>query len=404
MEETLRSAALAHVARILGLFYTDELPQLLGLDAPAGGCGQRTRSVLSTLGTITYKRAYTATVDEKGKTVRSFPLDDALGITQGCTTPMVSMMSWAGAVFGSYDDAGKALGKLSGVAVEGRRIQRLINAVSAKENEWIIARDREVVKGGILNLQVDMTGIRMRPEELVGVRGKDGDPKKCQVKVGAIFRQQTNSEGEIERIPNSTTRVVTFDDVLNFSRMVMDEAVTRGYHDADIVVFTSDGAEWIWKMVDDRFKGVVQIVDFYHAVEHLSSLCELVEPDKKKAAKLIRKRRSILKNWGANSTIAFFSKLAKGHCKQDEIEEGLHYFITNRLRMRYREFRKKGYFIGSGVIEGSCKCLVNQRTDLGGQRWLKSGSVNVLRIRAAIQDNLHDEYWKTVGKIRPMAG
>lgn len=68
--------------------------------------------------------------------------------------------------------------------------------------------------------------------------------------------------------------------------------------------------------------------------------------------------------------------------------------------MKYREFRQKGYFIGSGVIEGNCKCLVNQRTDLGGQRWLKSGSLNVLRIRAAIADNLHDNYWKTQGKLR----
>ena len=72
--------------------------------------------------------------------------------------------------------------------------------------------------------------------------------------------------------------------------------------------------------------------------------------------------------------------------------------------MRYREFRGKGYFIGSGVIEGTCKNLVNQRTDLGGQRWLRSGSLNVLRIRAAIIDNMHDRYWKTIGAItRPAA-
>ncbi len=63
----------------------------------------------------------------------------------------------------------------------------------------------------------------------------DGEPKKRQVKGGIIFRQEANKE--------------------------------RGYHEADTVVFTADGAEWIWIMVEDRFKGAVQIVDFYHAAE-----------------------------------------------------------------------------------------------------------------------------------------
>ena len=157
-------------------------------------------------------------------------------------------------------------------------------------------------------------------------------------------------------------------------------------------------------MVEDRFKGAVQIVDFYHATEHLGILCNLAEPDKKKASILLRKRRTILKNWGADSLIRFLTNLAQGHEKQEEIKKALGYFIDNQARMKYREFRQKGYFIGSGVIEGSCKCLVNQRTDLGGQRWLKTGSVNVLRIRAAVQDNLHDLYWKSVGTITLKAG
>jgi hypothetical protein len=345
-------------------------------------------------------RAYVTTTGPDGKSRRRFPLDDALGITEGCTPAMAGMATWAGAKFGSYDEAGEALGRLAGVAVPGRRIQRLVNAVAEKERAWIASREKQEIKGGILNLQADMTGIRMRPEELIGVKGKDGAPKKCQVKVGAVFRQQTNSDGEIQRIPGSTTRVLSFADVTAFSQELMVEARLRGYCQADTVVFVSDGAEWIWRMADDRFKGAVQIVDFYHAAEHLAALCEIAEDDKQKATDLFRKRRNILRNWGADSLITFFTDLAKDHPRQAEIEAALAYFITHRERMKYRQFRQKGYFIGSGVIEGSCKCLVNQRTDLGGQRWLKTGSLNVLRIRAAIQDNLHDLYWKTAGKIR----
>ncbi len=390
---------MAHAARLLGLFYSRELPGLLGLNDPTGSRGLRERHILTTLGPVSYQRAYTNAPVPDGTTVRRFPLDEALGITGGCTPAMAGMMTWAGACFGSYDEAGEALGRLAGVVVPGRRVQRLVNAVAQKEREWIAAREKDMIKGGILNIQADMTGIRMRPEELINVKGQDGAPKKCQVKVGAVFRQQTNAEGEIQRIPDSTTRVVSFEDVTTFSRMLMNEAQRRGYRQADTVVFTSDGAEWIWRMVEDRFKNVVQIVDFYHAATHLADLCEIAETDKEKAQALFRKRRHILRNWGADSLIAFFSNLAMSHPRQADVEAALAYFITHRERMKYRQFRQMGYFIGSGVIEGSCKCLVNQRTDLGGQRWLKTGSVNVLSIRAAIQDNLHDQYWKEVGKL-----
>ena len=92
--------------------------------------------------------------------------------------------------------------------------------------------------------------------------------------------------------------------------------------------------------------------------------------------------------------IRFFRDVAQGHPRKTEILAELAYFEKHRKRMQYRHFRKKGYFIGSGVIEGSCKCLVNQRCDLAGQRWHPESSQKVLRIRAAVQDGLHDVYWR----------
>ena len=113
-------------------------------------------------------------------------------------------------------------------------------------------------------------------------------------------------------------------------------------------------------MADQRFRGAVQIVDFYHACGHLSELCGAACPDTdgERFRKLFRTRRDMLRKWGVDA------------------------------------FRKKGYFIGSGVIEGSCKCLVNQRCDLAGQRWHPGSSQKVLWIRAAVQDGLHDSYWR----------
>lgn len=375
---------------MLGRFYMEILPGVLGLQRPAGGHGQRTRSVLTTVGPVELTRAYV--IGKDGEHV--FPLDQALGIVAGCTPAAAGMLCWSGAQASSFDQAGEALCRLAALNVPGRRIQRIVNQCAEAETAWAAGRPREDHRGGILNIQADMAGIRMRKEDLVGVSGKDGDPKKRQIKGGIVFRQETNADGEIQRVPGSTTRIVTFDDVTSFSRMLFDEAAKRGYFEADQVVFTADGAEWIWAMVKDRFKRAVQIVDFYHATEHLGELCRLAEPDPDRASKIFKQRRHLMKTHGAACIIRFFEDLSAEHANKEKIEEALHYFRTNLVRMNYGKFRKQGYFIGSGAMEGTCKSLVKQRTDLAGQRWHPSGSLNVLRIRALIADKLHDAYWK----------
>lgn len=140
----------------------------------------------------------------------------------------------------------------------------------------------------------------------------------------------------------------------------------------------------------------MQTVDFYHACEHLSALCGVVCPDTggEEFGRLFGTRRDMLRRWGVDSTIRFFRNVARGHPRRDEILAGLACFERHRGRMQYRDFRRKGYFIGPGVVEGSCKCLVNQRCDLAGQRWHPESSQKVLRIRAAVQDGLHDAYWR----------
>lgn len=375
---------------MLGKFYAEVAPRLLGLEQPTGCCGFRTRTVLSTLGAFELSRAYI--VDKEGR--RSFPLDDALGLVGGCTPAASGMIAWAGAQSASYELAGEALSRLAGIQVPGRRVQRMVNRVAADETAWAQARPQEDHTADILNIQTDMTGIPMRKEDLVGVAGKNGDPKKRQVKGGIVFRQEINAEGEIQRVPCSTTRVVSFEDVTSFSRTLFAEAVTRGYHAADTVVFTADGAEWIWLMVEDRFKKAVQIVDFFHAAEHLGVLCHLAEADKDKAEAMFALRRRLMRDYGAGCIVRHFERLPADHPRKAEIDAALNYFTTNLKRMDYGTFRARGYFIGSGAMEGTCKSLVKQRTDLAGQRWHPSGSLNVLRIRALVADQLHDHYWQ----------
>ena len=391
VEEALRAAAMRAVARFLGEFYTEELPPMLGVERPAGRRGTRAATVLSTVGEVRYSRAYVPGGEAP------FPLDEALGIVGGCTPPMASLLSRAGAMLQSYDAAGEMVTAASGVRVTGRRVHRLVSGVADAEAEWAARRPRDAAEHDVINIQADMTGLPLRREDLAGVAGRDGrPPRKRQVKVGAAFLQEANACGEVQRVPSSTTHVVQFSDWADFGEALYNEAVRRGYLRAKAAVFTSDGADWIWEMAGQRFGGAVQIVDFYHACEHLSALCGVVCPDTggEEFGRLFGTRRDMLRRWGVDSTIRFFRNVARGHPRREEILAGLAYFERHRGRMQYRDFRRKGYFIGSGVVEGSCKCLVNQRCDLAGQRWHPESSQKVLRIRAAVLDGLHDAYWR----------
>jgi hypothetical protein len=168
----------------------------------------------------------------------------------------------------------------------------------------------------------------------------------------------------------------------------------RGYATARQTVFIGDGAEWIWNLVNDRFKDAVQIVDFYHACEHLHTLCQTLESDELAAKTLFKKWRRRLKINGLPKLLAEAMQRATllPSTTAQAILSQLEYFNKNAARMTYGIFRRKGYFIGSGAVEGSCRHIVAQRTKLSGMRWHCSGAENVLAFRSLIKSNLFDAY------------
>jgi len=300
----------------------------------------------------------------------------------------------------SFDQASETLQRFAGLSVPSSQIQRVVKHYAPHASSWKETRQVSGLRPPvpILNIQADMTGIPMRPEELIDIKGKqpDGSAKTRQIKIGCVFTQSLDSKGKPQRNPLSSTYVSTFGEVSDLSALLYSEALKAGYATAHTTVFLGDGAEWIWNMVEDRFRGVVQIVDFYHACEHLHSLCQTLEPDPAKAQTLFGAWRHRLKQnglpWILQETTRRAARLSRGRRKT--IAEQLLYFRNNASRMTYRTFRRKGYFIGSGAVEGACRHIVAQRTKLSGMRWLRPGAANVLTFRCLIKSNLFDSYCK----------
>ena len=113
------------------------------------------------------------------------------------------------------------------------------------------------------------------------------------------------------------------------------------------------------------------------------------------ASESFRILRRKLKRYGVNCVIRHFECLDASKAKRKGINERIHYFLSHRERMQYHLYRREGWPIGSGEVEGACRSLIKQRTDLSGQRWSPVGALNVLWVRALIKDGLHDQYWDT---------
>jgi hypothetical protein len=212
-----------------------------------------------------------------------------------------------------------------------------------------------------------------------------------------VFTQSRDSQGRPQRDPSSSTYIAAFCDRIEFAPLLWDEAIKRGYRTARKTVFIGDGAEWIWNMVNDRFGDAVQIVDFYHACEHLHSLCQALEPDDQNAQALFKRWRRRLKNNGLPAILeATTARLASLNAEDRKAAKAeMAYFQNHAHRMKYRTFRRKGYFIGSGAIEGACRHIVAQRAKLSGMRWSCDGAENVMAFRCLIKSNLFDDYCRS---------
>jgi len=387
---------LRDTARLLENFFNHELPELLGeptLQPNERFHSYQTRKVCTGVGPIRLRRPY-----YRGDQGGRYPMDEALGLYDQYTPATVQLMCWAGAMDSSFELASETLARFAGLQIPGRQVQRVVNSFGQQAATWMHDRQSEERKTPVevLNIQTDMTGIPARPEELQGVKGKqpDGTAKTRQIKVGCVFTQSRDARGHPQRDPFSSTYIAAFCDRTDFAPLLWTEALKRGYATARKTVFIGDGAEWIWNMVNDRFSDAVQIVDFYHACEHLYALCRALQPDEVRAKALFKKWRRRLKNNGLSrileETAERLPSLDAEARKAAEAQ--IPYFQTNAERMKYRTFRRKGYFIGSGAIEGACRHIVAQRAKLSGMRWSCGGAENVLAFRCLIKSNLFDTY------------
>jgi hypothetical protein len=335
-----------------------------------------------------------------GKPQGHYPADAALGLEVGYTPALARLMCLEGADDSSYQKAETHLRETGGIAVSARQVQRVVQRVGSAAQAW---QEREAKPGGsavpILYVSADGTGVPMRKEELAGRAGKqaDGGAKTRMAYLGCVFTQhKRDAEGHPVRDYESTTYLSSFGSIDEFGRALRREAIRRGLGSAQKVVLLIDGATGLGNMGRLCFSTAIQIVDYYHALEHAGKVLAALlgspdHPDYK--TRLHGWAKQLLKD-KVQKLIAQTRQECAGKPNAVAVEETLGYFVNNVGRMKYGSYRRQGFFIGSGVIEAGCKTVIGTRCKQSGMFWGESGAENILAFRCIHASRRLNEFWK----------
>jgi hypothetical protein len=177
--------------------------------------------------------------------------------------------------------------------------------------------------------------------------------------------------------------------------LLWQEAVRRGWQTVLDQEVVADAAAWIWNLVADYFYDSLQIVDWFHAVEHLSNAAESAYPDALPARqRWLKEHKTILFQGEAEQIGQQLQQLAQTAppAAQEILETEAAYFDKHKHRMQYLEWRNEGWLIGSGTVESAAK-QYKQRFTAAGMRWKREGLERLIPIRSAVLSGTFSARW-----------
>jgi hypothetical protein len=376
---------------------------------PCGGRARyhqmRPKHLVTALGRIGIERPYYLCPDcHKGQC----PLDVELDTESTGFSPGVRRMIAMVGSETSFEQGHAQLELLAGIDVTTKAVERQAEAIGDD-----IARKEKLRATGalqlelpeilgpavpILYIEMDGTQIPMVRTELEGRTGRsEGKPARTrEVKVGAVFTQTTtDEEGRPVRDEASTTYTAAIESAEEFGPRIYTEAWERGWSRAEKKAIIADGAEWIWNIADQHFPGAIQIVDIFHARQHLWDLARALCPvDETKQKRWVMRQQAKLDSGEIEKLVRSLRSLDVANPElADKIRIEADYFERNAARMRYPEFRLQHLFIGSGVIEAACKTVIGLRLKQSGMFWTVYGANAIIALRCHRLSGKFEDYW-----------
>ena len=409
LEMALRQGTLRLAARAIEQRLNADTSDEVGSRIPCRCCGEaqfagrRSKQVHSVLGPLRLERAYYY-CSSCGH--GCCPRDRHLGIENTSLSPALTRMTGTVGAMVSFQEGSELLRELAGVIVDAKQVERTAEALGQEiaEDERHHSEPLDTLPlPKTLYLGIDGTGIPLRAEELTGVSGKRaGAAKTREVKLCTVWSAESlDTDGTPLRDEGSITYSAAIEsaripDIAKersaFAQRVWRESQRRRFTQAERRATLGDGAPWIWNLVEELFPGAIQIVDRFHAKQHLSELSKalygLTSP---RAVRWAKRRHEELDSGQFGALLA---ALRRQVARSEEARRCLHYFQSNRERMRYPEFHAQGLCTSTGVVEAGCKVAIGTRLKRAGMHWTVRGSNAIIALRCSKLSGRFQDFWE----------
>jgi hypothetical protein len=360
--------------------------------------------------------------------------DELWGIKGTRTTPGVQQyISYLCSML-TFDEAAEAFRRVLPGKMSARQALNLARpvgrALAAKEDAEVKAHFDQASQAKTHDLEgeqqpmvKDIARLYIEPDGIMGRMRRESVPmekheqeRKGDVyrenRVGAVFLAERGNERSelapdvwIDTPKEGSQQYVARRTALGgFDQLLYALACQAGLARAEQVVVIGDGAHWIWDLADEQFPGAVQIVDLYHAQEHVWDVAHAVfARTTGEGISWAKHACDLLIHGKIEDLVAQISELppvAPPPGKSKSVpEQAMGYFTTNAERMRYPAFRAQGMHVGSGIAEAACKRVVTTRFKQTGMRWTPDGLDAILPLRTAKLNRTYDQFWQTQSRL-----
>lgn len=382
---------------------------------------KREASLLTVFGRVTYERGYYAGCEcGKGQA----PLDLALGLNPGGVSAGLSELLALAGVELAFDHSRRWVEKYLLFQVS----ENTIRATTEERGERMQTNEKELEKHSqeAQWLQERVRTVTDIPKRLYGsidaakvrIEPRDPDQKALQeeawrdMKVGCWYelervpparrssRQRHKHDRELAVYRASNLRYYCdITEAKKFGNLVWASGCRVKADLATELVFVCDGAVWIWNLISHYYPHAVQIVDWYHALEHLEKIAAMAFGQKVDREAWLEAVTESLWNGQVTEVVRACQNLAS---RCEAVQAEIPYFVNNANRMDYARFRTAGYAIGSGTVESACKQIVTQRLKKPGAQWIVDGAIYTAKARAAWLSNEWDTLAKPYSRL-PLA-
>jgi len=304
---------------------------------------------------------------------------------------------------GTYEQAASVAAKW-GCATDDATLhalaQRLGAGAEAHTQQRLAARPTEITAqrapSALTVLMLDGWQVRQRGPGWGRKRTNKPRVEWHELKTGVAYRHDQAGQTAGGRGLLAQKLVVSWQgEPLELARRLHGEALRHGLARSREVLAVADGAPWIWNVVADRWAGATELLDFYHASQHLWELGRaLSRGDEAQAAAWVEPRRHRLRHGKERALLRELAALRPPRGAAGElVRRQQRYFAGHAQRMNYDAVARRGWPIGSGAVKSACRQR-QCRFKRSGQFWTATGLRHLAALVEAQANGHWDELWQ----------